>query len=256
MEKPNKYKCRVPPGVAEVAAEAETSDVPVFAEQGKPRGRKPARHKQGARAKAGKVKGSARKAKGSAKKAKGSAGSAKKEKRTKKGKTAKQNKKARTTRAQGSDGKDQRPSGVVSKRRKILRRKRPSSPDEEREPVGLKPPSHVRGNHVYSSAYRKEMAQSGDREQARAKAKEANQYFARTGLVTDLCGVFRALPRKGGRRARVVSYLSLAGGILGSERLRVACASLSIFDGQEGRVLAIKWVASARPVFSYSFWTV
>ena len=127
MEKVNKYKCEVPPGLDEVEADAETGDVPVFAEQGKPRGRKPARDTHGGPRKA------------APKKSKNTSG--KKTKSTKKGgaakktKTKKATRKTKKTRAQGSGSKDQPSSGAVSKKRKVPRRKRESS-----EPVGTTPP--------------------------------------------------------------------------------------------------------------------
>ncbi len=58
------------------------------------------------------------------------------------------------------------------------------------------PPSHVTHNHIYSSAYRKAMAQRpNDVEFARQQGKAAIELFKLKGIVNHLCGEFRAHPR-------------------------------------------------------------
>ena len=55
------------------------------------------------------------------------------------------------------------------------------------------PPKHVTANHVYSSAYRRHTKYGV--EFAKAAANLAAQYFRESGMVDDLCGVFRETPR-------------------------------------------------------------
>ena len=67
-------------------------------------------------------------------------------------------------------------------------------PDNVAERV---PPPHVTGNHIYSSAYRKAFAVSKDKDDARAKGREAVQHWKQHGTVNALCGEFRAQMRQG-----------------------------------------------------------
>ena len=55
------------------------------------------------------------------------------------------------------------------------------------------PPSHVKYNGIYSSAYRKNLIYGADF--ARAAGQLAGQTWRRSGFVDDLCGVFREAPR-------------------------------------------------------------
>ena len=66
---------------------------------------------------------------------------------------------------------------------------------EEPQHSGLRrtPPSHVTWNHVYSSAYRKNIRWGV--EFAKKCGQKAGQMFRTTGQVDDLCGQFRSHPR-------------------------------------------------------------
>ena len=57
-------------------------------------------------------------------------------------------------------------------------------------------PPHVTAHHVYSSAYRKHQALGLDLASARQAAQMAATLFREKGVVDDLCGKFKPLPRR------------------------------------------------------------
>ena len=65
-------------------------------------------------------------------------------------------------------------------------KQRPRTPAAQT--VERTPPEHVTAHHVYSSAYRKGLAQGHPLEIARKHAQEAAQHFRKTGMVDDRCG--------------------------------------------------------------------
>ena len=76
---------------------------------------------------------------------------------------------------------------------------RPQATDMEPEHHGPRrlPPPHVTANHVYTSAYRRNLRQGS--EYARLAGRLAAASFREGGWVDDLCGVFRTTKRRANR---------------------------------------------------------
>lgn len=122
-------------------------------------------------------------------------------------KNSKKHKKNKASKAKSSDTKPIAESSKRKRKAKALAHVDEESKPKEPKPVESlepvlepgsatrKPPDHVTGHHVYSSAYRKAHSQGLDVEGRRQAGKDAAAYFNQTGLVDDRCGVFRAQPR-------------------------------------------------------------
>lgn len=83
-------------------------------------------------------------------------------------------------------------------------KQRPRTPAAQT--VERTPPEHVTAHHVYSSAYRKGLAQGHPLEIAREHAQEAAQHFRKTGMVDDRCGEFRAKRMTGASLSRTQKH--------------------------------------------------
>lgn len=64
------------------------------------------------------------------------------------------------------------------------------------------PPSHVKLNGVYSSAYYKAKSMGLGKEQVQERARQASKLFKEKGLVNHLCGTFKAAPKTSGKKPR------------------------------------------------------
>ena len=185
---------------------AASEEPPVYAGQGadigKTRGRKPRKSEKG-KDKGKRAKTSRKSKKGAAKKEakKGDKPRGKAMKVVKPKSRSKPVRKLKKTKAGKGKAKNSGASGssgVAKPRPKSAAQPSSSSLDSDMDPVHHGPkritPAHITGNHVYTSAYRKNQAKGADF--ARAAGQLAASTWREEGWVDDLCGVFRSQPRK------------------------------------------------------------
>lgn len=116
--------------------------------------------------------------------------------KSKKSKKVRKGKKRALSAASPEPALRQRPARGGSKLGRYPKKVEIAEPSQRPQHHGKErvPPEHVTSRHAYSSAYRKH--ESMGLEYAREAAKMASRLFMDKGVVDDLCGDFRAKPRR------------------------------------------------------------